>query len=125
MTAAIEQRAREEAEALPAESLTTELRTRLGVLLVAYLAGAGDTQVVNEWAEGTRTPSSHVLERLRLAHQVTTIIGDRHSQLVIQAWMQGMNPDLDDFSPARFLRAESIAEASEQILIAARNFSRN
>ncbi|WP_209374400.1 hypothetical protein [Brevibacterium renqingii] len=68
MSAAIEQRAREEAETLPLESLAVELRARLGVLLVAYIAGAHGTESVNQWVLGMQKPSPLAIERLRLAH---------------------------------------------------------
>lgn len=125
MSAAIEQRAREEAETLPLESLAVELRTRLGVLLVAYIAGAHGTESVNQWALGIQTPSPPAIERLRLAHQISTIAGERHSPPVIQAWMQGLNPDLNDLSPARLLRNGDTADTSSQLLRAARSFVRN
>jgi hypothetical protein len=41
---------------------------------------------------------------------------------VVQAWFQGLNPHLDDRSPARLLREGDLAEVGPMVLAAARAF---
>jgi hypothetical protein len=84
--------------------LVGELRELLGAKLVAYLGGVSETRAVRAWAEGSRTPSEATQSRLRLAYQVAAAIAEHDSAKVAQAWMQGLNPQLDDRSPARVLR---------------------
>ena len=40
----------------------------------------------------------------------------------VRTWFQGLNPELDDRSPARLLREEGLDEVGPQILAAARGF---
>jgi hypothetical protein len=41
---------------------------------------------------------------------------------VVQAWFQGLNPLLDDRSPARLLREGESEDAGPQVIAAARAF---
>lgn len=41
---------------------------------------------------------------------------------ILQAWMQGLNPELDDRSPARLLRGGELETDGAQVLAAARSF---
>jgi len=59
---------------------------------------------VHQWAEGAREPSAAVQQRLRVALQVATMLAEGESPRIAQAWMQGLNPQLDDRSPVRLLR---------------------
>lgn len=105
-------------------TLVAELRAVLGVRLVAAIAGVRETRAVHEWAEGTRViRSPHVLPRLRLAYQVARMITDAESAAVAQAWMQGLNPALDDRSPGRLLHDDDSEETRQRILAAARAFA--
>lgn len=103
--------------------VVSELRELLGGRLVAYLAGVGEVRAVNEWAEGTRTPRSRVEERLRFALRVASFIAERDGPQVAQAWFQGLNPQLEDRSPARLLREGDLDDVGPQILAAARAFA--
>src|SRR2546421_2946416 len=80
------------------------LREILGSKLCAYLGSVKETRAVNEWAEGTREPSDGIQQRLRVALRVALAIADADSPEVARAWFQGLNPQLDDRSPARLLR---------------------
>jgi hypothetical protein len=60
---------------------------------------------VHQWAEGAReVKSSATQDRLRLAYQLWKLITQRDSDRVAQAWFTGLNPTLEDPSPARLLR---------------------
>jgi hypothetical protein len=102
--------------------LVAALRDVLGAKLVAYLGSVDETRVVRQWAEGGRAPSNEVVSRLMLAYQVASLISAREQPRVVQAWFQGVNPQLDDVSPARLVREAELGEAGPRILAAARSF---
>jgi len=99
-----------------------ELCGLLGARLVAYIGNVSETRAVHEWAEGNRHPSEAVERRLRLALQVATMIAAADGPAVAQAWFQGLNPQLDDRSPARLLREGDVDEVGAPVVSAARAF---
>jgi hypothetical protein len=99
-----------------------ELREGLGVRLVAYLAGVGETRAVNEWAEGKRTPGEETQMRLRFALRIMLPIVSADSPEIAQAWFQGLNPQLEDRSPARLLREGALDDVGPMIVAAQRAF---
>jgi hypothetical protein len=103
--------------------LVSELRELLGAKLVAYLGSVSETRAVRQWAEGDRKPPAAVVRRLRLAYQVAGLLAERDQPRVIQAWFQGMNPQLDDWAPARMIREGSPDDVGTRILAAARAFA--
>ncbi len=98
------------------------LREILGLKLCAYLGSVKETRAVNEWAEGLREPSDEVQRRLRLALQVAGAIAEVDGPEVARAWFQGLNPQLDDRSPARLLREGDIDEVGPEVIAAERAF---
>ena len=52
-----------------------------------------------------------------------TLLAERDSNQVVQAWFQGLNPALGDRSPARLLREGAVDEVGPQVLTAARQFA--
>ena len=113
----------EQALRLDGQVLAKELRDLLGVRLVAYLTGVSETRAVHQWAEGSRHPRGETVERLRLAYQVTHTLLHRDAAAVAQAWWQGLNPRLDDRSPARLVREGDLGEVGPAVLAAARAFA--
>ncbi len=104
--------------------LVKELRDLLGAKLVAYLGGVRETRAVRQWAEGSRAVQDKTDEyRLRLAYQVAALIAEKDSPAVVQAWFQGLNPQLEDRSPARLLREGDLDEVGPLVLSAARAFA--
>lgn len=103
--------------------LVSELRELLGAKLVAYLGSVSETRAVRQWADGDRKPPAAVVRRLRLAYQVAGLLAERDQPRVIQAWFQGMNPQLDDWAPARMIREGSPDDVGTRILAAARAFA--
>ena len=98
------------------------LRELLGPQLVAYLGAVRETRAVHQWADGTREPSGAVQQRLRVALQVAAMLAEGESPRIAQAWMQGLNPQLDDRSPARLLREGDVDEIGPAVIGAARAF---
>lgn len=105
--------------------LVAELCDLLGAKLVAYLSSVPDTRTVRAWADPTdpRSPSNVVVDRLRLAHQAASLLGQKDSATVIQAWFQGRNPHLDDLAPARVIRESGTSMGGTRVLAAARAFA--
>jgi hypothetical protein len=102
--------------------VATELRELLGAKLVAYLGGVGETRAVHQWADGERTPSDEVQQRLRFALRIVLPIANGDSASIAQAWFQGLNPQLDDRAPARLLRDGDLDEVGPAIVAAERAF---
>ena len=68
-------------------------------------------------------PRDPIPQRLRLALQVALLIARHDATGVVQAWFQGLNPQLDDRSPARLLREGELHEVGPEVLSAARAFT--
>jgi hypothetical protein len=98
------------------------LRSILGPRLCAYIAAVKETRAVHEWAQGVREPGEQTQRRLRLALQIAQAIADTDGPDVARAWFQGLNPQLDDRSPARMLRDGDIDEVGPEIIAAERAF---
>ena len=110
----------------PFSTVAAELRQLLGAKLVAYIADVGETRAVRQWAEGTRTPNGDGTEnRLRLAYSVALCIANADGPSTAQAWFQGLNPLLDDVSPARLLREGDLETAGPRVIAAERHFLAN
>ena len=118
-----ELRAHDRAIRAPIAEAVTELRDLLSGRLVAYIAGVSETRAVNEWADGARSiRSPETVARLRLALQIAVMLADADQPPVVQAWFMGLNPELDDRSPARLLRDGELDEVGPAVLAAARAF---
>ena len=102
--------------------LVAELRSVLGARLVAFVGSVKETRAVRQWAEGEREPGEEVRNRLRVALQVALPLAEAESPEIAQAWFQGLNPQLDDRSPARMLREGELEEVGPLVIAAARAF---
>ena len=116
-------RAYEASIRLDVSELVGELCMLLGAKLVAYLGSVSETKAVRQWADGERTPHTGVVRRLRLAFQVAALLAEHDEPRVIQAWFQRMNPQLEDWSPARLIRESSPDDVGIRLLAALRAFS--
>lgn len=107
------------------DELVAGIRDMLGAKLTAYLGEVTETRTVRQWADGERAiRSSAARERLRIAFRAASLVAEADSQRVAQAWFQGLNPMLDDQSPARYLREASDQEkAGARVLASARQFA--
>ena len=90
----------------------------LGQKLVAYIAGVSDPRTVARWAEGERTPRSAHEQRLRCAYQIFQLLLAEEAPHTVRAWFLGLNPQLDDESPAESIRNDMYRE----VLVAAKAF---
>lgn len=103
-------------------AVVKELEGLLGAKLVAYTAGVSEARAARQWARGEREPRADAAEKLRIALRAASMIAAVDGAAIAQAWFQGLNPQLDDRSPARLLREGDLAELGPEILGAARAF---
>lgn len=84
-------------------SIAEFLLENLGAGLVGLLAGV-DPQTARRWARRSdRRPREDAERRLRAAYQVFQELLPHEAAATIRAWFMGMNPQLDDLSPAEAL----------------------
>lgn len=113
-----------EAARMNSQQLVAALCDLLGQKLVAHLGRVRETRAVRQWAHGTRTLSNNAdLERLRIAYRAARLIAQKDGATVAQTWFQGLNPLLDDKTPAALLREGELGEAGPEVLAAARRFA--
>ncbi len=98
--------------------IATFLQEVLGQKLVAYIAGVSDPKAVARWASGDRSPRGEREERLRGAYQVFQMLSTEESSYTIRAWFLGLNPQLNDESPASALRDGR----TRDVLVAAKSY---
>jgi hypothetical protein len=116
----------EDAMRKPFPAVAAELREILGARLVAYIGRVKETRAVREWAEGKRGPGGAATERrLRLAYGIARCIYEADGKETAQAWFQGLNPLLDDASPARLLRDDDLDTVGPLVITAERRFLAN
>ncbi len=108
-TAAAE--AHQKAVAFEISDIAQFLQETLGQKLTAYIAGVADPKRVGQWAKGAQAPRAEPERRLRAAFQIFHLIQGSESQHVVRAWFIGMNPQLDDESPAEAIHDGRLKEA--------------
>ena len=111
-----------EATRNPFPHVVKDVSGHLGPRLVAYIAGVVETRAVQQWIDGSRPKDPETEKRLRLAAQLAKLIAGHDNSAVAQAWFQGLNPQLDDRSPARLLREGDVGDVGPKLLAAARAF---
>jgi len=116
-------RAHEDAMRSTLPELVAKLREIVGVRLVAYIGNVKSTRPVAQWAAGERTPGETDVDRLRLAYQIAALLREHNEAVTVQSWFKGMNPALDDVSPARVLRESDPAEVGPNVMAAAKAFA--
>lgn len=89
-----------------------------GQKLVAYMAGVDDAKTVSRWTAGTHAPRDENELRLRVAYQVFHLLQEQESPHTIRAWFVGINPQLNDESPASAIREDR----HKDVVVAARAF---
>jgi hypothetical protein len=97
--------------------LVQTLEEVLGRALVAIIANV-DPKTVGRWLTGG-SPRARAESRARTAFQITQLLLTRESEHTVRAWFIGLNPQLDDISPAEALNAGQLRE----VLVAAKSFT--
>lgn len=86
--------------------------------LIAYMTGVKDAKTVGRWASGARNPDREIESRLRAIHQIFQLLQAEESPHTVRAWFIGMNPQLDDDSPAVAIREGR----AKDVLVAAKSW---
>lgn len=111
-------KAHERSVQISVQDLAAFLREHLGPRLLALTVGV-DARTTQRWADGKNTPQNDEFERrMRTAYQVFDLLKSEEASATIRAWFMGMNPQLDDLSPAEALAQDNHRE----VLSAARAF---
>ena len=81
--------------------------------MTAFLAGLQAGKPIREWASGEvrGISDSEVEQRLRTAYAIAQLLLIHDSAGTVKSWFIGMNPDLDDVSPAEAIRDGKLDDA--------------
>ncbi len=96
----------------------------LGWVATAYASSARDVMIVREWASGATDIPVPAQERLALAELVTEIVASNEGRTTARTWFVGLNPALDDTSPAAMIRAGRPEAVAPLLIGCARSVSR-
>lgn len=109
----LEHRAHHQAMAAPVNEIASVLQEVLSRRLTAYIAGVGDGKTVSRWAKGEVAEiRDHTTEqRLRRAYEIVQLLMNYDSSQTVKAWFIGLNPQLEDTSPAEALHEGRLKEA--------------
>src|ERR1035438_135607 len=113
--------AHREATTAPFPRLVGELVAVIGNKLTAYIAGVKDVRAIDRWM-GEAVPYKSAEERLRFAFRVVKTIENQEDGSVVQSWLTGLNPELNDRVPIRLLREGDLEIVGPEILGAVRAF---
>ena len=97
------------------------LADSIGYKLTAYIAHRRHTERVQAWIDG-KDSYGDVEARLRLAFRVVKLLRSRDSAAVVAAWLQGLNPELDERVPIAMLRDGMPQAEGKEVLAAARAY---
>ena len=105
----------------PFPEIVGELVNILGRKLTAYIGGVKDARAIDRWLEGGEA-YNNAEARMRFTYQVARTLCEFDDPRVVQAWFIGLNPELDDCAPIRYLRENEFETAAPRVLGAARAF---
>jgi len=98
-------------------AIATYLSETLGTHLVAHMCDV-DPKTVRRWMAGKARPQRLAEEKLRGAYQVFRLLLTHDSEHTVRAWFIGLNPQLDDESPAVAIKEGRVKD----VLAAAKSF---
>jgi len=103
----------------PLREVASMLQDVLSQPLTAYIAGVKEGKTVHRWATGEIAVVRDVAteQRLRAAYEITQLLLREEAPSTVRAWFIGMDPYLEDRSPAETLRAGQHKEALEAALV--------
>jgi hypothetical protein len=95
----------------PVNEIAEALQQLLSRRLTAYVAGVKDSKTVARWATGQISDIREASEvRLRTAYEIVRLLTLFDSPAVVKAWFIGLNPQLEDISPAEALHDGKLRE---------------
>ena len=112
MEAAVLEQAHRQSVNASVSEVASFLQDLLSRRLVAYVAGVKDGKTVRRWASGEVTGVRQESEqRLRTAYEIAQLLIRFDSPRIVRAWFIGLNPQLDDVSPAEAIHEGRLKEA--------------
>ena len=107
------EQAHREATTASVREIATLLHKVLSRRLTAYIAGVRDAKTVTRWVNGevTEIRDHDVERRLRIAYEIVRLLLIEESASTVRAWFIGLDPYLDDVSPAEVIREGRLQEA--------------
>ncbi len=106
------QAAHREAVLAPPADVVAFLADLLSQRLVAYIAGVKDTKTVRRWADNEIDEMRQDSEkRIRTAYEIAQLLIQVDSPRIVKAWFIGLNPQLDEASPAEAIHEGKLKEA--------------
>jgi hypothetical protein len=84
------------------------LSENLGPALTAFIAGV-EKRTIARYIKGDQ-PREDQEKRLRVAYQIFNLVHEVEANHTVRAWFMGMNPQLDDESPAEAIAAGDFRE---------------
>ncbi len=93
--------------------IAKSLQGTLGTALLMYMLDIKDPKTITRWANGQveSIRNIEVERRLRAVDQMVTMLLDVDPADSLRGWFLGMNPVLDDLSPAEAVQAGELSEA--------------
>jgi hypothetical protein len=112
MEAAVLEQAHRQSVNASVSEVASFLQDLLSRRLVAYVAGVKDGKTVTRWASGEVTGVRQESEqRLRTAYEIAQLLIQFDSPRIVRAWFIGLDPQLDDVSPAEAIHEGCLKEA--------------
>lgn len=108
---ALETQAHRLATKVPFDEAARELQDLLSRRVTAYVAGVSNARTVTRWSQGNvEKPRPDNERQLRAAYEIAKLLLQGDSAQTVRAWFLGMNPQLDDMSPAQALHEGRLRE---------------
>jgi hypothetical protein len=117
MVAAQQIQAHQRAIRASVADVAAALQELFGQRTTAAIAGVHDPRAVGKWSRGERTPHPDAERRLRETLRIADFLLQEEPPEIVRAWFIGLNPNLDDRSPALVVN-----EDPSQVMRAARSF---
>lgn len=95
--------------------VSVKAKALLGPQMVAYILRLHTCGHAAEVLNGHRKLEAFEYERLKTAVDVAAQIAAFDGASTAEIWMQGQNPDLADYTPARYLREAISEERFEEV----------
>lgn len=101
------------------QTMASTLVESLGRVITAYVVHVRNVKTISRWANGdvASVRDRYTEERLLAAYQVVNYLREFEGDETIRSFMLGMNPVLNDESPAKLLREGG----SKEVMAAARS----
>jgi hypothetical protein len=112
MTASLVEHAHRQAVTASLKEVASRLQELLTRRLTAYIAGVDSVKTITRWTTGETTEIRDVTmeQRLRTAYEIALLLLEQDSPETVRAWFIGLNPQLDDQSPAEAIHNDQLKE---------------